>query len=522
MRRTALGVGAAATLGGGASTTAVAANYDWTTLGKYAAISLVGGPAAVGVIAYGALIDGPDDEVVADSLDWQAHVNEFTRAREDELTLENTRASLRRDVQLVGNKAREEAIFAIYEQAVDSGTESDATAAAETAINEAYAVVEKSILDSWTLRFLRAEKVHNLLDSGGTWGRDMNEAQMWSSRVDSRTDTSHSALDINTSEYNSRTHNLLDGRSIEYFGHTYEASATPAYGVALDPMPSAYESVETHVDNPDTDLGDQMVLTKPNPNNYDSVSEPLDVSYDFATIADARGWYQILTDLYAEHSNSMDEVSQMVNSYYQPAADGELDLTDLQGPKYLTDTAETATDFQEAAMALRAMGFALAEQKSVVTFKSDGDTYTLDGRLARTVDSPNDLPVGSELNPKDITGSVYGAFNITNDNGDRIGRTFEITEPFTIEEAEGESAVSFARRNLAKSDGSLTAEEIEQIFKENTEAADDAREVVYDTATTTTSGGGGGNLGSDQNWGLIAVGAGAVALGWGYITGDDQ
>ncbi|WP_128906806.1 hypothetical protein [Halorubrum amylolyticum] len=69
---------------------------------------------AAGGIAVGATFGGPDDSEVADSLDWQTHVDEFTRAREDQLLLEQTLASLERDIQLVENKAREEAIFRIY------------------------------------------------------------------------------------------------------------------------------------------------------------------------------------------------------------------------------------------------------------------------------------------------------------------------------------------------------------------------------------------------------------------------
>ncbi|PAU85304.1 hypothetical protein CK500_01145 [Halorubrum salipaludis] len=157
------GLGATAAAGIGSkylgSPLGSAAAVDWQKVG-IAATTVVGGPIAL--LAYGASVGSSNEDAVADSLDYQAHVDEFTRYREEGLSQEQTLASVERDVQLVENKAREEAIFAIYEQAVDSGTESDATAAAEAAIDDAYAVVERAILDSFSIR---VNRFHNVAQS---------------------------------------------------------------------------------------------------------------------------------------------------------------------------------------------------------------------------------------------------------------------------------------------------------------------------------------------------------------------
>ena len=99
------------------------------------AIGLAAG--AVGGIAFGATIAGPDENSVSDALDYQSHLDAVTGLRSDRLMLEETLASMERDVSLVENKAREEAIFRIYEAGVDGLSESAATTAAEAAINEA-------------------------------------------------------------------------------------------------------------------------------------------------------------------------------------------------------------------------------------------------------------------------------------------------------------------------------------------------------------------------------------------------
>ena len=517
MRRTALGIGAATTLSGAASTNAAA--VDWETAGKIAASTLIGGPAAAAVIAYGAITDGPDDSEVAAALDWQSHVDEFTRAREDQLMLEQTLASLGRDVQLIENKAREEAIFRIYEQGVDSGTESDATAAAEAAINEAYATVERSILNSWSIRATRAENILKNLGSSitqkGTTTDQPDDDSGLGPIADAFSDASVTDLAGNEITYNRARERYGVGSGPDYY---------PAY--CYDPWPATYEST---LDGAASDGGfyDLLEILEPDPADYASVDEPLDVSYSRATMMNASQWYDLLVDLHSAHSAMMSEVSSMVSTYFGPAQNGEINLADVRGPAHLTNTAKNAKDYQEATMALRAMGFSIADQASVVSFKQDGTTYELDGRLARTVQDPNDLPVGAELDPSNITGSVYGAFNIKNDAGERVGEIFEITNPFTIETAEGASSVSFQTRTLVGSDSTLTNEEIQQIFAENYEENQEATENVYDTATNGdgSSGGGGaggGFFGEDTNYGVLALGAGVLAIGWGYVTGDEQ
>lgn len=525
MRRTALGVGAAASLGAAGSVPAAAQSN--TDLLKTAATTIIGGPAAAGAIAYGMVFGGPDDSEVSTSLEWQSHVSEFTRAREDRLALENSLASLGRDVQLVANKAREEAIFRVYEQGVDSGTESSATSAAEAAINDAYAIVEKAIYNSYNIRANRTESVANNLGTNIISGESDN----------SDYPVNDSLTSVDPTAFSQRTITALNGDDVSYLavsGSNFNVDGNAVRGVALDPNPSDYDSVLDFVENP-TYNGDPppsvgsrafahaVAIDEPDPADYETVDEPLNVSYTSPRVIDAKPWRDLLVDLYDRHSTVIGEVSSIVSTYFTPAQNGEIDLSNALGPAYLTDTAENASDFQEAAMALRAMGFSLAEQTSVVSFTRDGTTYELDGRLARTVQEPNDLPVGTELEPSTITGSIYGAFNIQNDSGERTGEIFEITNPFTIQTAEGNGSVSFTNRKLVESDSTLTNEEINQIFKENYTANQDATETVYETATTTTSGGGGGFLsGSDQNWGVIAIGAGAVALGWGYLTEDDS
>ena len=522
MRAAAVGIGATGTgsaalsLDGGPVGNAQA--IDWSNVGV-AATTVVGGPIAL--IAYGASVVREGDQV-ADALDWQSHVDEFTRAREEQLMLEQTLASLERDVQLVDNKAREEAIFRVYEQAVDSGTESDATAAAETAINEAYATVERGILQSWGIRARRAENVlKNLGSSVTTIGTTTDQPD------------DDSGLDPLVDQFSQTTVTDLAGNDLTYHRarQTYGVGSGPDFYPAycFDPWPDTYESTLNGA-------GDQggfynlLKINEPDPSNYDSVDESLDVSYSTALLMNSAQWYELLVDLHNAHSSMMSEVSSMVDSYFQPAKDGEINLNEMLGPAYLTETASTAKDYQEAAMAMRAMGYPLSEQ--VVTFTlptESGDPLELTGRLSWTAHQGNTLAVGQTHFAENIPGSIFAAVNLpegvdslsgntTDTNTTDAGSTstgpgadiVELTDEFTIVSAEGADGVSFKDRSLASADTS--AEEVEQIFRENYAANKEATENVHETATGGGAGGFLSGSGDAQTLGIVAGCAALAAL----------
>ena len=468
-------------------------------------------------IAFGATFFGPDSEAVADSLAWQDHVDEFTRAREDRLNLDQLIPSLKRDIALVENKAREQAIYNIYEQGVDSGSQADATAAAEAAINEAYATVEKSIINSFTQRYLRSRNVFAGL--GGTLGSDfVNDI---TGVREGTEDGSTTGGEISFQYEATNDYTLLNGNRLTYNGIV--TNRTNGGYALLDPV----EWTEHH-----SEAGPhytQIYIEKPDTANYGSVdsSDALEIEDSEALLIDGAVWGSLLEDLYAEHSTMMGEVSTMVDAYYQPAADGEIDLFEAVGPQHLTDTASTAKDYQEASMALRAMGFPLSKQ--VVTIElpdanSDG-TIELTGRLSWTAHQGNELSVGGSLNAGNVPGSIFAAVNLPDNTRDLLNSTstnqtytesetgpgaqiVELTDEFTIVSAGGADGVTFEDRSLASS--TMTNEEIKQIYKENYTANKEATETVHDAAT----GGGGGSSGMGTTGKALIVGAlGAAGIG---------
>ena len=479
--------------------------------GAVAAGSFAAG--AVGGVAYGATFMGPDDSEVAEALNWDMAVNEFTRFREDNLSLSETLASLSRDVQLVENKAREDAIFAVFEQGVDSGSQSDAEAAAIDAIDDAYATVERSIINSFSIRAERFDSVA-LRFLNDTDESVVGNGPYFETLFDSMGSSNQSNLYYGSDpgvEVHSDSVELVDGSSVSISHVDYYFSDFQQY-VVITPVPDIYDNAR---DRDGHLYGYDMLV--PDPDGYDTVdeSDAPDFSVDKVVAIDSKQWVEVYRDLLDRHDALITEVSDMVDAYYQPAADGEIDLFEAVGPAHLTETASNPKDYQEAAMALRAMGYPMSRQVVTVSVPAPEGVETerveLVGRLSWTAHGGNALPVGSEIVPGNVPGSIFAALNMPEDVS-QDADILEVTGPFVVESAEGSSEVTFEDRSLAESE--MTNEEIVGVFQENYTANLEATENVHDTAT---GGGGGWDI---SNWSNTQIGAAlvAAAIGLGIIS----
>ena len=478
--------------------------------GAVAAGSFVAG--AVGGIAAGSTLSDVDEEEVEDALDYNGLINEFTRQRESELSDEELKASLERDVDLVQNKAREEAIFAIYEQGVDSGTASDAEEAATDAIDEAYATVERSLVNSWHLRATRLEKLIERIkdDDNPGWG-STSDPDLYIPESP-RSNTDHN----NTLPWEDFEVTLLDGEQITYRGFTLREQQGEFDNTHISNTfavhPEQFEEEQDWVEGSGGEFVYGIEWSQPDADDFDTVDEGVDLSYNRVTLYNCKEWYDIFDDLYDEHDAMIEEVSSMVDTYFGPAQDGEIDLHETIGPKHLTDTAADATDYQEAAMAMRAMGYPVSHQVVNISVPL-GDDYDgdeedederleLTGRLSWTAHDGNALTVGTEYDPDDVVGSIFAALNMP-DDAESDAEILEVTGPFVIESAEGAGEVTFEERDLVESDTEMTNEEIVDLFHQHYEANTEATENVHDTAT-----GGGGGL---PEWGELSTGEKVVA-----------
>lgn len=484
------------------------------------AIGLAAG--AVSGVAFGSEFLGPDDEAVDGTLSYDNHLGEYTRSREDDLMMDQTLASLKRDVQLVENKAREEAIFKVFEAGVDDLSEADATSNANTAVDEAFGVVERSLLATWQIRSARHK---SLVDTNLVPGGSKNVIAGYDAKNNAyRSVGSGGEAGTGTNNSTVKTHTLVDGSTIDIgVNHSLNAGNYAYYYDPTNPIP-----------DPSSNWGGlyftKIIIKPPDSANYSGVdSDTHDFTQD-AMMLDTVEYAEVYQNLMDEYNAMKSEVSDIVASYYTPAKNGEIDLYETVGPAHLTDTASVATDYQEATMALRAMGFPISKQVVTIEISTkDGSTLQLTGRLSWTAHQGNSLSVGVTHRPTDIPGSIYAAVNLpdgvtslyqnqtnttTYDDMDGPGaETIELTDEFDIVSAEGADGVTFENRDLASVTG-ISNEEINQIFKENYLANKEATETVHDTST---GGGGGFSLSGLSNT-QIGAGLVAAAIGLGLLN----
>jgi len=518
--------GIGATAAGGVALSIDDGPVQQTEAAVIVAGAVVGGliVGAAATAAYGKVLGDGVSEEFSSAVGYQKHVDEFTREVETSLSEDLHRDSLQRDIQFIARKAREEAIFRIYEEGVDYGDTTTATNAAETAINEAFAVVEKSILQRWNIQYARANILDTMFSDMDEWGGigtgGGNNPLVWigSGDIQQYNEGYHTTLVASEG-----THTLCNGQEFTYskwVGDDGAASnGTPNHTYEITPFGPGNPYNEYRLEGVDFRA----------PDAADYGADPVDLPDETRiNLLDGNTTATLLNDLQAEYDAMMGEVDSMVNTYFQPAQDGEIDLTDAVGPAHLSNTAETAKDYQEAAMALRSMGLPLSEQVATISLATDqtdeeGNTVRkqFTGRLSWTAHNGNTLPVGAPLTPSNFPGSIYAAVNVEEEVDDGEGGTttetrgeiYEVTDDFIIESAEGTSDVSFEDRSVVESDSDLTNEEINQIYKENYTANKEATENVHDTAT----GGGGGWSGLSTEGKTIIV-AVLGLLGFGAVN----
>ena len=516
MRRTAIGAGAAIGVGASAGSASADDDDDGSTL-KTAAFVAASPPIAAATAVHGYIFDDDHEEDVDDALGWDNYVAEYTRLYEEQLQLEETLASFERDVQRVSNVARERAIFAIYEADAEGMDQSTAESAAEDAIDDEFAIVQEAILTSWNIRFNRAVSVAESLDthdstSGSLTSGDGNlvydATGEESDRIDDQEDPhlASDQVDDLLDGGSTDTYDLADSTSVEYSyiydKYTETIGSDDEYILGINPLdiPTGFDA------NTDT-----VRLAKPDHEDFETADDPLDVDYGNVRLIKPVEWFDLLMDLEEEHSDLLDEIDDMIDSYFDTGED--IDLSTMLGPQHLADTAANAEDFEEAAMAFHNLGYAVADQATIISVEFEGEELELPSRLARTTQDPGSLPVGQEIDPGSTLGSIFAAVNVETEDG-LTGETIELTDTFTITDAGGTSEVTFESRTTAESDHDLTNEEITEIFEENQQSNEEATEVVHEVAV-----GGGGislpGLDGDVNLGIVAA---AVAVG-AYLLG---
>lgn len=146
-----------------------------------------------------------------------------------------------------------------------------------------------------------------------------------------------------------------------------------------------------------------------------------------------------------------------------------------------------------------------------------GDWSAVDGSEEWTYDASDGLetPITEVDSARFVSTATETQYETLNLDGQ-----FTVDKLTNTESGEDVDSTSFSSSEPQDDTNYITQEEWDDLEQQNQELIQKFEESQNDGGGG--GGGGGGFLPEDQNWGLIAAGAGAAAVGWGYLTGGDQ
>jgi hypothetical protein len=479
----------------------------------------VAGFIAGGTAYYGVqqIVGSPnDDNEVTSALEWEDHVRAYEKAKVEHNAIKNTLASLRREADLSTNKARQDAIYAVYDIAASGGTKSEAETAAKDAIKDVYSKSIKSLTTSYTNHI---QKVYYHLDEG-TAGQhydwyitgDFYKDEHWDSQM-ARGDASASYSGAKKTV----TVTLPNGDQVTPSVMRVKNAPSGEYAIIemnpfrndISPMGSSYDEEYCH----------GIGIVRPDPADYSGVdsSEEPDGNLHRVWI-DATEWHDTHQELLTQKDNVINQVSTIMDNYWDDASSGDYSLSELAAPGYASDIVTDPKDYQDALTGFEIMGYPTAKTATVVSvYDSANDTWTdYDGRLAWIGNNGNTLEVGKEYDTANIVGTLYFAYQYEDDSGNQQADIVELSTKFEIVSTkDGSDTVGFDTRELPEAD--TNPEKTRELYEAMKEAIEEARENTVDTAT---GGGGGGGFLDQFGLGSVGVPEGAVLAGGAYLAYD--
>lgn len=425
--------------------------------------------AGVGYLAGSNSGSGVSEEEVNNALAAEDHLELYNRAREaHEVREENVLSSMETEANTLRGVARENAVFAIFEQAASGLSRSDCETAAIEEIDAVYTTPQERLIT----------RMNGYVNSDiyVTGAQDLsvlmvaNEGANFTNRT-----TSTAEFDIS----------LVDGSRVTGEGYS-SSSESLKFWEDGQVGPDSGKKNELWIDTFDPASYDQ------NPDDYDMST--VDGRQQFLDWVDYRSVWTKLVD---EHAAMIDEVQALLDTHYEAISSGEANMQEFLAPGSMIDTASEATTWREAALLLDSMGLPKATEPAILNFDVseydaiDGDVAEFEGMLGWSLADQSDsgFPVGQQIDPANYPGNIYFATQWEDqETGEMDADVLELVAPFTIAGTQnGSSELTFESRDVVQPDTS--PEEAMNIFRENRESEQQARETTVEVIVPDDGGG---------------------------------
>lgn len=243
-------------------------------------------------------------------------------------------------------------------------------------------------------------------------------------------------------------------------------------------------------------------------------------NWDGANNAPSFGLADRWTDVKNAAQQMRDNLVAWVDSLYAEYEPGELSLSGYMNASEIASQYGTEYDdtgyYAFAAAELAALGLSGSFEQFLKLHLHDSD-IVVEGVLFSENQPGAGWEVGKRYDPTSYTGETWLAYEYLNDDGEEVSDLVELTQEFSIvdaEDADGNNldAVKLEEKNYQTSDVTMTQEELDQLYELRKEL-EDARDAAA-FAGAAAGGAADGDLPFGLTKGQAAAGVGGAGLLW--------
>lgn len=498
MRRTAIGVGAAATLGGVASTSAAAISLPSRETVLTAAGIAISPPLMGAKYVYDRVTDTGTGEDINDELAALNAEEAHTSIRQDGMEMysvdDRVLTSIRNVVDGLDRRSYQKGIEAALTELNLGSSESAVRSAAQDAAMNVIATTQKNFIDHLSIQTTKLSRLAGEMVANANLST--NIAPIYDQNGQYTTPDANYYLNDGTSDL---TTTLVNGVDYTYTTGTIEGPI----------------------------VVDMSILNMYNDTYYRVEITPVSTGSN-VPIFDWADYQPIWSSINSIATTVESEIDTWVTEIYPKYEAGDVNLDNLVTADMLQATSSEQNDLSNVTADFASLGIPINNRTTLTIEIVAGENSgtIIDGNLAVQNPPTDGFIVGDTYDPANITGPVWLMYDRTTDSGEVEGDVYQLESQFKVIDAEGYDGEPVSNVTFEEKTQERYSTDIQELNAQLDKLAEYQQEIQEERDALieeeTTAGGGGGNLGSDQNWGLIAVGAGVVALGWGYVTGDDQ
>jgi hypothetical protein len=381
------------------------------------------------------------------------------------------------------NAAFSNAKFAAIEQLNLGNGASTAKSEAKNEVDAYYATQQKNILGHYSVQIT---SIVNMISGYDASKFDANGVGFNS---------------LNSASTDGKSKTLVDGNSYSYNGLSFAFTDS---GNGSD-FTSGFGISTTYTD-PDQE-GDILYL-KP----YDTGSS--------TEIWDNKRWADIWSQISTMHSNVVGEIETWVDGVAPNYTSGDISLDQLVNASDLANKAPDEQGFSYAGADLALLGIEGAEHNYEIELMESGQV--VQGTIyAKGRSDP--LELGTVYSPDSIAGTVYLAYETTDDSGNTVSDLVGLEQNFQVLEGTDSEGNSVSEVTFSSKNQQTTDTDVQKVQEELQQLQDLQDKLEKQQQQEVSSGGGGMSLDQFSIGGIPGAGVVAIVAGGAlWLFGQDD